>query len=222
MSAFNLMESSRWNSFVTSWIESLTQPQATLGASLITALGALAAIFLGWRLFSGKVRDMKSALDTTDRLLREHQARVQQSLADIEEKLGGLSASTAQIRADVSDKQALDDEKSANGKETPVKGAELTFDDLSQNWHKIRDKLEEKAADSRIDGRTAAKYARIDRRSYADLVSSMNKDGNLGGEGEQFLSAAQIWSSHRTRKKVPSQEAIQKMIDLAILLAPSE
>jgi small-conductance mechanosensitive channel len=204
------------------WFESLTQPQATLAAAAITTLGALAAIFLGWRLFSGKVKDIKSALDATDTLLRDHQLRVQQSLSDIEEKISGLSASTAQIRADASDKQALEEDGIAADKGPKAELAKLTFDDLSQNWHKVRDKLEEIAADSRIDGRTAAKYARIDRRNYADLVASLNKDGQLGDKGELFLSAAQIWSSHRTRKKAPSQDAIQKMVDLALLLSPAE
>lgn len=205
-----------------SWLSTLTQPQATLGASAITALGAVTAIVLGWRLFNGKVKDMKSALDATESMLRDHQARVQQSLSDIEEKLSGLSASTAQIRADVSDKQALDEEEVVVEKGLKAEPAKLNFDNLSQNWHRVRDRLEEIASDSRIDGRTAAKYARIDRRNYVDLVSSLNKDGQLGDNGGQFLTAAQIWSSHRTRKKAPSQETIQKMIDLAILLAPAE
>ncbi len=207
-----------------SWLESLTQPQATLGASIVATVGALAAIVLGWRLFSGKVKDMKSAIDATDSMLRDHQVRVQQSLADIEEKLGGLSVSTAQIRADVSDKQAVDQEalEQAGAQTEVAETAELSFEDLSQNWHRVRDKLEQIASDSRIDGRTAAKYARIDRRNYVDLVSSLNKDGKLGDKGEQFLTAAQIWSSHRTRKKAPHQDSIQKMIDLAILLAASD
>lgn len=207
---------------MTTWLEALTQPQATLLASGVTAVGTLLAIFIGWLLFSGKVRDMKSALDATDSLLREHQVRVQQSLSDIEEKISGLSASTAQFRADVSDKQAQEEGEVAAEKGIKAEVAKLTFDDLSQNWHRVRDKLEEVAADSRIDGRTAAKYARIDRRNYADLVSALNKDARLEDKGEQFLKAAQIWSSHRTRKKVPSQETIQQMIDLAILLAPPD
>lgn len=207
-----------------SWLGTLTQPQATVGASIVTTIGTLTAIFLGWRLFSGKVKDMKSALDATENMLREHQVRVQQSLADIEEKLGGLSVSTAQIRADVSDKQAVEQEalEQTGVQDEVSEAAELSFEDLSQNWHRVRDKLEEIASDSRIDGRTAAKYARIDRRNYVDLVSSLNKDSKLGDKGEQFLTAAQIWSSHRTRKKAPNQETIQKMIDLAILLAASE
>lgn len=203
------------------WLIDLSQPQATLGSGIITFLGAIAAVLLGWWLFSGKVRDMKSALDTTDKLLNDHQVRVQQSLADIEEKLSSLTASTAQIRADVSDRQALDEEPVDN-QEGHAPPPELTFDDLSSSWLKIRDRLEGVASDSQIDGRTAAKYSRIDRRKYADLVASLNRDGKLGDRGAQFLEAAQLWSSHRSRKKDASQENIQKMVDLALLLAPAE
>lgn len=200
------------------WLVSLSQPQATLGSGVITFLGAIAAVLLGWGLFSGKVRDVKSALDTTDKLLTEHQARVQQSLADIEEKLSSLTQSTQQIRADVSDKQALDEEADEGLVEQDIP-SDLTFDDLSGSWLKIRDRLEEIASDSRIDGRTAAKYSRIDRRKYADLVASLNRDGQLGDSGSDFLEAAQIWASHRSRKKAPSQDQIQRMVNLALLLA---
>lgn len=199
------------------WLIGLSQPQATLGSGILTFFGAIAAVLLGWWLFSGKVRDIKSALDTTDKLLSDHQLRVQKSLADIEEKLSSLTASTAQIRADVSDRQAIEEEET-HEEEHQVR--DLNFDDLSTNWLRIRDKLEEIASDSRIDGRTAAKYSRIDRRKYADLVASLNRDGRLGDNGGLFLEAAQIWASHRSRKKEASQAYIERMIDLALLLAP--
>lgn len=77
---------------MTQWLVNLTQPQATLGTGIITFLGAIVAVVLGWWLFSGKVRDIKSALDATERLLTDHQSRVQQSLADVEEKLSSLTA----------------------------------------------------------------------------------------------------------------------------------
>ncbi|MPL95506.1 hypothetical protein SDC9_41677 [bioreactor metagenome] len=132
----------------------------------------------------------------------------------------GPEPSTAQIRADVSDRQALEDEDS---NEPPEQAGvpELSFEDLSSNWLKIRDRLEEIASDSRIDGRTAAKYSRIDRRKYADLVASLNRDGELEDKGAEFLEAAQIWASHRSRKREPTQADIQRMIDLALLLAPA-
>jgi hypothetical protein len=61
------------------WLIDLSQPQATLGSGIITFLGAIAAVLLGWWLFSGKVRDMKSALDTTDKLLNDHQGAMPES-----------------------------------------------------------------------------------------------------------------------------------------------
>jgi hypothetical protein len=204
---------------VPEWLLELSQPQATLGSGILTFLGAIAAVLLGWCLFSGKVRDIKSALETTETLLADHNKRVQLSLADIEEKLSSLTASTAQIRADVSDSQALDEERSnESGEQDDVLAP--SFDNLSQSWLKIRDRLEEIASDSRIDGRTAAKYSRIDRRKYADLVISLNNDNELGDNGAHFLEAAQIWASHRSKKKEPTDAEIKRMGDLALILAP--
>lgn len=203
------------------WLIDLTQPQATLGSGALTFLGAVFAVLLGWWLLSGKVKDMKSALDASDKLLKDHQLNVQQSLADIEEKLGGLAASIGRVQADVSDTQAVEQ---ATGPEAEDQREEIqpTFDNFAKSWVRIRDRLEDIASDSRIDGRTAAKYARIDRRNYTDLVSSLSADGRLGDLAPQFHQAARTWASHRTRRRMPPPEVIEKMVALADVLAPAE
>lgn len=203
------------------WLIDLTQPQATLGSGALTFLGAVVAVVLGWWLFSGKVKDVKSALDASDKLLKDHQARVQQSLADIEEKLGGLAASIGRVQADVSDTQAVE-QAGGPAVENQPEEVQLTFDDFAKSWVRIRDRLEDIASDSRIDGRTAAKYSRIDRRNYADLVSSLSSDGRLGELAPQFHQAARTWASHRTRRRMPPPDVIERMLELADLLAPAE
>ncbi|MFS4436654.1 hypothetical protein ACMA5I_00435 [Paracoccaceae bacterium GXU_MW_L88] len=195
------------------WLINLTQPQATLGSGVVTFLGAICAVLLGWMLFSGKIRDMKSTIQETDDILKEHQFEVKKTLDEIESKLSSLTASAAQIRADVADNQAFDTDEADEKAE--VDGNELSFEDLSSSWWKIRDTLESIASDPEIDGRTAAKYARIDRRSYSDLIESLDFDGKLGSDGDRFLEAAKIWLSHRPRKKKPSQEVIMRMVALA-------
>lgn len=214
------------------WLTTLTQPQATLGSAVITFAAAVTGVLLAWKLFSAKVRDMRSALTATEELLKAHQTNVQFTLADIEQKISGLAASTAQLRADVSDNQAVEMPDQFDDPAEPHQAIEAVdvvqeneggdFDSLSAKWIQIRDHLEDIASDSSIDGRTAAKYARIDRRSYADLVAALNKDGKLASNGDKFLEAAQIWASHRTRKRQPTSQIVQRMNDLALLLATPE
>jgi len=208
------------------WLTTLSQPQATLGSSAITVVGALVAVLLGWKLFSAKVRDMRSALSETDALLKAHQSSVEKTLGSIQEKIGGLAASTGQLRAEVSDSQAAG---VAEEQETSHDAGNLPdpndtevgdFENLVENWVRIRDHLENIASDPDIDGRTAAKYSRIDRRRYLDLVASLNNDRQLGEKGELFLEAANIWASHRTKKKRLKVEVVKRMGDLALLILP--
>lgn len=201
------------------WFVELTQPQATFASGLMTFFGAIVAVLLGWKLFSGKVRDIKSALEAADKMLTEHGARVQQSLSDIEEKLGGITASVNRVQADVSDNQAVEEQSDAQGADEQPVATEHTFEDFVSSWVRIRDRLEDIASDSQIDGRTAAKYARIDRRKYADLISSLDRDGRLHEQGTQFNEAARLWASFRTRRKAPPQATIGRMIELADGLA---
>lgn len=208
------------------WLTNLTQPQATLGSAAITVFGAIIAVLIGWKLFSAKVRDMRSALTATEELLTEHQTRVQNTLADIEVKIGGLAASTGQLRADVSDNQALVEkvqpaELLEEREQIRTEGA--NFEAFAASWTSVRDHLEDIAADIK-DGRTAAKYARIDRRSYVDLVVALNRDSRLGENGQMYLEAAQIWASHRTRKRPLTIEVAQRMESFAQLvgLAPEQ
>lgn len=202
------------------WFNELTQPQATLATGFLTFLGAIVAVLLGWYLFRGKVMDMKGALKTTDDLLKAHKASVEETLTNISDKIGGLQAVTAKISADASDKDAIEEEADMppdqNGEQP-----QPTFDTLEASWYRIRDRLEEVAA-AAADGRTAAKYARIDRRNYTDLVSALNKDKALNGNGEKFLEAAEIWASHRSRRKALTAETVQRMQALATFLVPED
>jgi hypothetical protein len=208
------------------WLINITQPQATLGAAAVTFIGAIVAVLLGWVLFSAKVKDMRSAISATDELVKAHQASVVQSLADIEAKISGLSASAGQLRADLGDRQAAaDDTEVAPQQPIPEPEIEVAgerspelFPAVASAWHSIRDHLEEIAADPNIDGRTAAKYQRIDRRSYADLIQSLARDGRLQNP-DAFQQAARLWSRYRTRRLAPNAEDSAQMVHLATTLA---
>lgn len=214
------------------WLTNLSQPQATLGAAALTFVGAIVAVLLGWLLFSAKVKDMRSAISATDEFVKKHQATVVQSLTDIEAKISGLAASAGQLRADVVDRQAASD----GAVEAPLPQEGLGeapapwaagqgersaehFPPLASAWYAIRDHLEEVAANPNIDGRTAAKYQRIDRRSYPDLIRSLARDGNLQ-DAQSFLEAAQLWSRYRTRRLAPNAADAARIAELAAALAP--
>jgi hypothetical protein len=201
----------------------LTIAQATLLASLVTFLGAIVAVLLGWGLFSGKVRDINSALSATSDKIKNHQSNVIQVLADIEARVAGLAESAGQLRADVLDQKAA--EPLPEGGKPDIESADAVpaeedlFFALAAGWHAIRDRLEEIAADPNIDGRTAAKYQRIDRRNYADLIESLSRDNRIT-DREAFLEAARLWSRFRSRRAAPGPQDVAEMSKWVQTLVP--
>lgn len=205
------------------WLAELTQPQATFASAIITFVGAIVAVLLGWLLFSQKVKDIRSAVTATDEIVRSHQSTVVQALADIEAKISGLAESAGQLRADLGDREAATgraapEEPEAEGAMAEAAGDErrdpALFPIVQSGWHAIRDYLEEVAADPNIDGRTAAKYQRIDRRNYSDLIESLARDGRLTSPAA-YLEAVRIWSRYRTRRMAPTNADTTRITDIA-------
>ena len=184
----------------------------------------MVGVALGWRLFGGRVRDLKSALDKSDELLRNHQSTVIKALESIKLKLQSIdelaittTAGISKIRGDIGeigDAQALANEPNAASK------ADLSNQaSMKELWTAIRDKLEMAAAESSLDGRTRAKYARIDRRRYRDLVEAMAMDGALGANTAEYRQALEIWSRYRSGRNTPSAADSTAMTQLARKLA---
>ena len=72
---------------------------------------------------------------------------------------------------------------------------------VSVDWIKIRDYLES-IVESVYDGRTKAKYDRIDRRNYALLVDALEADGMLNrSQAIAFKDAASLWHKYKRMKK---------------------
>ena len=86
---------------------------------------------------------------------------------------------------------------------------------MRANWERIRDRLEAIAANSQIDGRTRAKYGRIDRRRYSDLVNALHNDGEIGADVNFYRDAVELWQKFRTGRATPSEGEVQTMQDLA-------
>ena len=198
----------------------ITAPQATVIAGACTFLAAVVGILLGWWLFSGRVRDLKSALDESDKLLKLHKTSVETALGGLKDSIGSLNdqvASTmqglAQVRSDVSDIALIEEAPPA------VAGAPSRAQ-LKEDWNSVRDSIESIAANPSIDGRTRARYGRVDRRNYADLVDMLAHDHRLNANADLFREAVALWQSYRTGKKALSQADAARMATLRALLAP--
>lgn len=196
------------------WTE-ITAPQATIVAGGLTVFAAVFGVLLGSWLFSGRVRDLKGALDESDKLLRQHKTSVEASLAEVTDSIGSLNeqiASTmqglAQVRSDVSD-IALSEQPE---EEQPI-GAP-SREKLKEDWNAVRDVIEATAAHPDIDGRTRAKYGRVDRRNYNELIDLMAHDNVVGENEENFRNAIKLWQSYRTGKKQLTKTDADRMASI--------
>lgn len=206
----------------TSWWAALTAPQATLLSGALTFLAAVIGVLLGWWLLSGKVKDLRTAVEESDKLLKEHSAAVAATLAELRGKVTELDSqftttieSLGQLRGAVGDIQAV----AAPEEAAPV---EASREALRGAWEAIRDHLERIAANPEIDGRTRAKYGRIDRRRYLDLVGALDWDGQLGKQGDRYRDAVNLWQQHRTGRRAPTAKDCERMMRLRDELVPKE
>lgn len=190
----------------------MTEAQATVIAALLTIIAAVAGVWLGARLFSGKVKDIESAVQETGQLVQLYQAEVTTALADITNAMAELrqTATTTvegigQLRGAVGEIPITDTPLGQIESEWPE------WDEVRDDWHAVRDELERRAADPNIDGRTRAKYGRIDRRRYSALIDAMDADGNLRNQGDDFRIAHDIWQTHKSGKRTPSAETLEAM-----------
>lgn len=206
-------------SFAEFW-GAVTPPQATIISGGLTLLAAVGGIILGWWLFSGRVRDLKGALDESDKLLVNHSAIVTTSLQNITERVAALDTqftttleSLGQLRGNVSDLQSV----AASAADNTGAGSAVTLEppvqseQLRDDWDAIRDRLEHRAADPAVDGRRRAKYARIDRRRYLDLIDALDSDDALGAKAVDYREAAKLWQKYRNGRSTPTHDDAAKM-----------
>lgn len=202
---------------LTEFWNSATAPQATIVSGGLTLLAAVLGVVIGWWLFSGRVKDLKSALEESDSLLADHRSSVEKTLLEINEMVKGLNEqfattleSLGQLRGNVSDLQSA----TLSTDETPNAGQPATPEKLRDDWAAIRDQLEQRAADPAVDGRRRAKYARIDRRRYLDLIDALANDGALGVDTSSYREASAIWQRYRNGRRTPTADDAKKMSGL--------
>lgn len=181
-----------------------------LGSALsgfFTGTGAVLAILLAQRFFRGRITDLKGAVKETEETLERFQGAVAEKLETISGAIenlnlviAGVQESVAKTQAAVHDSQPEEEQPPAQQIQAPAK------DRLTDEWHKILDHVESIASSPNVDGRTRAKYGRIDRRSYYDLVATLDDDGLMGGARDAADAATGLWYSCRRRQEVDEEE----------------
>jgi hypothetical protein len=134
--------------------------------------------------------------------LKEYESKLSEQLASLSQQLGKLSGSVADIPT-----------TSQGSSIEPAQ--QKAQDNMRESWARIRDRLEEVAANPEIDGRRRAKYNRIDRRRYEDLVSALQSDGALGADTISYRDAVELWQRFRNGRATPSTDEVQAMRELA-------
>ena len=191
-----------------SWWLTLTAPQATLLSGILTFFGAIGGVLLAWSLFSSKVRDLRGALQKSQRLLNDHREFVSTTLVSINNQLISLDAQVSSTMESVGRIGGTVDDIESVQSNPEVPAPELNRrDQVRSAWSAIRDHLESLAAGSSVDGRTRAKYGRIDRRNYATLIELMEWDGNLPNAAA-FRSAVELWHRFRNGRNSPTAREV--------------
>lgn len=199
----------------------LTEPQAIILSALLTIVAAVAGVSLGSVLFGNRVKNLQDALAASEALVKDHKSTVEAILTELRDKIRGLDAqfastteSLGQLRGTVDYVANVSAGKSGNDEQA------ATRDQLRSDWESIRDKLERVAANPAIDGRTRARYGRIDRRSYTELVNALASDQALGNDAGDFREAVALWHQYRNGRRQPTAEAVARMSELRNILAP--
>ncbi|SEL39558.1 hypothetical protein SAMN04515666_103617 [Bosea lupini] len=206
---------------------SLTQGQGTVISGFLTLLAAITGVLIGSWLFGSRVKDLKSAVDASDQLLRKHGSEVDATLAAIRDKISEMQKSFATTSEQLNDlRGSVADLEAASSPETVTEPVQAGTEEqpspreqIRQGWLTVRDALEHIAARPQIDGRTRARYARIDRRRYPQLVEALAADGLLAANADAFWEASALWQAYRGGRSEPTAREITRMSELAAIAA---
>lgn len=193
---------------------SVTDAQATIIAALLTILAAVLGVLLGAWLFGGRVKSLESALKKTEDRVAEFRKKVEDQLSAIEPQVGSLLKLAQEVRASVDD---LDNSQPVP---EPDAAAPATRANLKVVWQEIRDVIDSIASDQDVDGRTRARFARIERYSYEDLINALAEKELLGEHRGDFLRANAIWQNYQRRPDDPRQAEFDEIRELRDRLAP--
>jgi len=200
----------------------MNEAQATVIAAGVTCLAALIGVGLGGLLFGNKVKSLEDALKITTQLARDATVSLQSfqfQLETITQQVSATMVATSEVRA----KQVeAEEERPVVLEVAPADAAliasqpELPRDAFKSSWQRIAKKIESIANDESIDGRIRARYLRIPRYDWREIVGALNFDGHFGQGAHRFLRAAELWESFKRRMREVTDDDAALMRQLAI------
>lgn len=198
---------------------SLSEAQATVLATGLTVAGTLLGLFIGWLLFAGRLGRLEAAVARTEKGVGEQRdamrTRVDEALKGLDVQVSAIAEKLAQVQESVSDVQA----EPLAAAEAPQTVADWSWWYVHQErWHCIRDRLEALASDPELDGHIRARYQRIDRRRFGELIDAMDRDNRLGVHGGRYREALRLWQVYKNGRVLPTESEQHRMSELAMLL----
>ena len=183
-------------------------------SGLFTAIGAVGAVLLAQWFFRARVTDLKTALAETSDTVKQFRLETQNELEALERKFEDLNEALSGVQETASKTQAAVRDQGDGEPATSDDGEQTTREILFEKWYEIAGHLEEIASAPSIDGRTRAKFGRIDRRSYYNLAEALSDYDLLDGKLDKVEEAISLWYSCRKRKRV-DQKSAEKMSEFA-------
>ena len=202
---------------------SLTEAQATIVNGGLTVFAAGFGVLLGWYLFGGKVKNITDAIETSKHLVDDHLGRMDEALAKINRKADDLDQVLAVVTerlsrtasAEAADAEEEGDVQEAENGNSGALDSEPSKSGIHSAWRDIANHLGTIANNPAIDGRRRAKYFRIDRRSFGDLIAALAQDDNISSSvAAAAKDAYTLKNSFRRRRADPTLEEYNRMLAL--------
>jgi hypothetical protein len=199
------------------WWHTLTEPQATLIAGLLTLASGILVAIIAPLIVGSKFSDVRQASEEARKLMESTKIDLDAFKHSINFELEELKKSFSQVRYAVG--EARNDIAEATSKDEaptqgmPPKETKLN-EELKDTWSEIRDRLEEIAANPAIDRQSRDKYNRIDRRTFQRLIEALDADNRLGLYGPNLMEAVNLWHKYRSGRLPVSLQDLARMKEL--------
>lgn len=202
--------------------EGLTDAQASLlSTALLVLAGGIGVIFSAM-IFGGRVKDLETALAATqgkiDQTLSQSSKKVEafnqqlsERLSSVDDQFSAALDALGQLRNSVAGLQDKADETASDLREQ-----------FSGHWYAIQEAIEAIASDSKIHGKTRARYSKIPRRTLGPLLSTLIEEQRVEPTSvPAFKDALALWDFHKNGKSQTfGQTQVDQMREFAIRLIP--
>lgn len=209
--------------FIIDFWTSLTEAQAIVLSGGFTFLAAVFAVVVGNFVLKGKVSTIEEAISASKDAVDTHLENVEKTIPELKKRLETLDGLILALGDRIS--QIQDEEAEYEGYDIEPSGVDgprgnlaladniEDVDTILDTWRKIRELVEKMARRDAVDGRTRAKYLRVDRRKFGDLIISMGNDGNLPLH-QDVARALEIRNRYRNRRNSPDPADVREILDI--------